>query len=337
MKIIFIGTGDFAVPILETLINSSICQVMTVITSPDKPVGRKQIVSPSPVKSYLLKHGARNIPILQPGKIENCKLSRRSGIPLLSGKIENLKPDLGIVAAYGKILPKDILDIPKYGFINIHPSLLPKYRGPSPIQYAILNGEKEAGITIILMNEKVDAGPILSNIKYQILNIKITYKELEKELAELGAKLLIEIIPKWINREIRPIPQDESRATYTKILTREDGKIDWQKSAKEIESQIRAFNPEPGTFTSFKIKNKKSKIKNTYQKSKIIKILKAEVLSTQTDKQIGKVFLTDRKELVVACGVNALILEEVQPEGKRKMTAQEFLRGNRQIIGMTLE
>jgi len=342
LKIIFIGTPDFAVPILEKLIKSDYKPVL-VITAPDKSVGRKQIVTPPPAKLVAEKF---NIPIFQPQEIKN-QIS----------KIKNLKPDLIVVAAYGQILPKKILGIPKYGCLNIHPSLLPKYRGPSPIQYAILNGDEETGVTIILMNEKVDAGPIISTYNLQLTTYNYTYEELEKKLAELGAKLLIETIPKWTKGEIQPQPQDESEATYTKILKKEDGRIDWKKSAEEIERQIKAFNPEPGTYT--KIQNSKCKSQNENSKCKIFKIYKATVLPCKIKKRVGEAFLTEDGKLAVACGLvrrlrrpkatssaegrslgeggkDALLLEEIQPEGKRKMTAQEFLRGHQDIIGKTL-
>ncbi len=221
-------------------------------------------------------------------------------------KIEELKPDLVIVASYGKIIPKKILEIPKYGALNVHPSLLPKYRGPSPIQTTIINGDKKTGVTIILMDEKIDHGPILAQQEWKIPNsndqipnksqipmTKITYEELNKKLAELGVKLLIEIIPKWINGEIKAKPQDDSKATYTKILKRENGKIDWSKPDREIERQIRAFNPWPGTFTFIKHKNKTLRIK----------VLEAN--------------LKNKK----------LIIKKLQPEGKKPMTFEEFKRG----------
>ena len=222
-------------------------------------------------------------------------------------KIEKLKPDLVIVASYGKIIPKKILEIPRYGCLNIHGSLLPKYRGPSPVQTAILNGDKETGITIILMDEKIDHGKIISNSEFLISNKKITYQKLNKKLAELGVKLLIETIPKWINGEIKARSQDESKATYTKIIKKEDGKIDWKKSAEEIERQIRAFYPWPGTFTFFK---KNSKILR-------VKILEAEVL----DKK-------DPKQLCIKCKKGYLAIKKLQPESKKPMTAEDFLRGH---------
>lgn len=205
-------------------------------------------------------------------------------------EIEKLKPDLVIVASYGKIIPKEILEIPKYGCLGVHPSLLPKYRGPSPIQTTILNGDKETGVTIFLMDEEMDQGKIISNSKF-LISKKFTYPKLSQKLAELGAKLLVETIPKWVKGEIKTKPQDESKAFYTKILKREDGKIDWSKPAQEIERQIRAFYPWPGSFT--------------FWKNKRIKILEAEVSKN-----------------------NKLIIKKLQPEGKKAMTLEEFKRGH---------
>jgi len=208
-------------------------------------------------------------------------------------KIEKLKPDLIIVASYGKIIPRKILEIPKYGCLNVHPSLLPKYRGPSPIQTAILNNDKETGVTIILMDEKIDHGPILGQRELEFSIFNFQFSKLHNKLAELGVKLLIETIPKWINGKIKAKPQNHSKATYTKILKREDGKIDWSKPCREIERQIRAFNPWPGTFTFIKHKNKTLRVK----------ILEANVKD------------------------NKLIIKKLQPEGKKPMTFEEFQRG----------
>jgi methionyl-tRNA formyltransferase len=326
MNIVFWGTPEFAAIILDILIKNNYLPV-AVVTAPDKPVGRKKILTPPPVKVLAQKH---NLFILQPEKLkENFNFK---------SEILNLKPDLFIVAAYGLILPKEILDIPKYGSLNIHPSLLPKYRGASPIQATILNGDKITGVTIILMDEKMDHGPILARRKLEIQNSKITYPELTEKLAKLGAELLIETLPKWIKGGIKPISQDDSKATYTKIIKKEDGKINWQKSAEEIERMIRAYSPWPGTYTylKFQIPNTKSQIISNFQKPKMLKIIKAEVLKINHQKEPGTVFLTENKKLAVTCGQDALILEDIQLEGKRKMTAQEFKNGHPEIIGAQL-
>jgi len=321
LKIIFLGTPVFAAIILEKMIMAG-HKPVAVFTAPDKPLGRKKILTPPPVKLLAEKY---NIEVVQPTEIRNSKF-----------KIQNSKPDLLVLAAYGQFIPKDILEIPKYGSLNIHPSLLPKYRGPSPIQTTILNGDNETGVTIILMDEKMDHGPIVAQQRWEIRNPK--FEILNKELANLGAKLLIETLPKWINGEIKPIPQNHSKATYTKIIKKEDGKIDWHKSADEIERMIRAYDPWPGTYTylnfQFPISNYQTNSK--FQKQKMLKIIRAEVLKINHQKEPGTVFLTENKNLAIACSQDALILNEVQLAGKKKMAAKDFLNGYREIIGQVL-
>lgn len=307
-KIIFFGTSEFGAIIVKGLIKNDY-KPFLVVTEPDKPAGRHKELISSPVKITAKKN---KIPISQPAKIRNLKL-----------EIINSKPDLSIVAAYGQVLPKEILESPTYGCLNVHPSLLPKYRGPSPIQTAILNGDKETGVTIILMDEKIDHGPILARQELEIPITKITYQKLHDNLAGIGVEMLLGTIPKWLNGTIKPLPQDESKATYTKILTKEDGRIGWQKPAEEIERQILAFNPWPGSFTYFN--------------SKLLKILEAYALEVQTAKQAGEVFLTNDGKLVVGTGQNCLILQKLQLEGKKPMTADDFLRGHRDFIGTILQ
>jgi len=265
-KIIFFGNPDFAVSALESLVKGQY-QIVGVITSPDKPAGRKQIITPPPVKVSAQKLG---LEVYQPeDKTE------------LSGIIKKLQPDLAVVAAFGMIFPKEILTIPKYGFINLHPSLLPKYRGPTPIQTAILNGDEQTGVTLYLMDEETDHGPILAQRELEIHNTD--YLLLSTKLAEMGAELLIETLPKYIEGKITPppaspgeawragLPQDESRATYTKKFKTEDAYIepvDLEKAeqeggqiALEIDRKIRALNPEPGVFTLSPLKGGLKRIK----------------------------------------------------------------------------
>ena len=312
IEIIFIGTPEFGAIVLEGLIKNDLRPVL-VITAPDKPVGRKQILTPSSVKVIAEKY---NVPVSQ---IVNLKNS--TSVNLLSKE----KPDLIIVAAYGQILPKEILDIPKYGCLNIHPSLLPKYRGPSPIQATILNDETEIGVSIIKMVSRVDAGPIVAKSKIQIPKSKITYLELHDELADLGARLLVKTIPDWLEGKIKPAPQDEARATYTKILTRQDGKIDWKKPAEYIERQIGAFNPEPGTFCLVN--------------GKVLKIIKAGI-QEQTKAgpfgSPGKTYLATNDKIACQTGKNFLIIEELQLEGKKPTAASAFIKGHKDFIGTVL-
>ena len=287
-KIIFIGTSQFAVLPLENLIKKKY-NIIKVITAPDKPTGRQQEITPSPIKQIALKY---KLPFFQPEKIAEITL-----------EISKLKPDLIVLAAYGKIIPKDILGIPKFGCLNLHPSLLPKYRGPSPIQTAILNGEPETGITIMLMDEIIDHGPIIGQKNMAIASDE-NYQTLEKKLSQLAANFLIEILPQYLQNKIKPQPQNEGRTSYTKILTRQDGQIDWQQSAQVIARKIRAFYPWPGAWTDFN--------------GKRIKILKAKAV----DK---------KQEATLPTKKGFLFLEIVQPAGKKPMTGQEFFRGHPHI------
>jgi len=314
MKIVFIGTSEFGAIILEGLINLKFKPTL-VITIPDKPVGRQQILTPPPVKVVAEKY---SIPVLQPEKIENCK-----------SEIENLKPELIIVAAYGQILPKDILDIPKYGTLGIHPSLLPKYRGPSPIQYAILNGEKETGVTIILMDEKIDHGPIIAQCSAKIEE-KETAKSLHDKLANLAISLLLNTILKLQQGLIIPKSQNEREAIFTKILVKSDGKINWRKTAQDLEREIRAFNMWPGSFTFWE---KDDKILR-------IKVLKADVYSKPghlLNYPVGKTLILSKNEIGVQCGKDILIIEKLQLEGKKETLTTDFIKGHPDFIGTILK
>ncbi len=312
-KILFMGSGEFAAEILKKLADSEF-KPMAVITQPDKPVGRSQTLSPSLAKKIAVDFG---LEIREPKTLKNTETEQM---------IKTFAPDLIVVADYGKIIPKNILDIPKFGALNIHPSLLPRHRGATPIQSTILLGDEKTGVTIILMDEQVDHGAIvaISNFRSEISNL--THAELLKKLADLGSNLLLEALPKWLNGEIKPTTQDETQATYTKILTREDGKIDWKKSAMEIERQIRAFEGWPGAWTVWP--NGKQNLK--------IKILKIENMDNAGVKEPGRVFATPGREMAVASGAGAVKIKELQLEGKNKTTGQEFLRGYPEILGVTL-
>jgi len=326
VKIIFWGTPEFALPSLGALIKNNY-DVVAVITNPDEPRGREQILTPPPVKVLAQKF---NIPILQPVnlKIENCPSTPLGAMSLSNGKLKIPHADLHVVAAYGKIIPKEILDVPKYGALNIHPSLLPSHRGPSPIQYTILNGDTETGVTIILMDEKMDHGPIvamrqLANYKSQITS----YKMLHDQLAGLGAELLIETLPKWLAGEIKPIPQDESKATYCKILKKEDGRIDWVKPAQDIERQIRAFQEWPKSYTFWQ------KGKNRLR----LEIEEAGVVDEKDPTGMpGLVWQKEPGSLLVETGKGSLRITKIKLEGKKTLQAREFLNGYKDILGSTL-
>jgi len=327
-KTILIGTSEFAERIFRKtyLVLQNKFEIIAVVTAPDKLVGRKQELLFSPVKKFALddfRVKFSNSLILQPKKINS---------PEWIKKIQELAPELIVLTAYGQIIPKEILDLPRFGALNIHPSLLPKYRGASPIQTAILNGDKETGVVLTLMDEKMDHGPIIQTAKYKMQNTKITYQELSEELANLGANLLIKALPDWVEGKIKARPQEHSRASFCKILKKEDGIINWNKSAEEIGRQVRAYHKWPCAYTKIE--------------DKILKILEADVLvmDTQLDlakdsivsiKKIGKIFLTDNKELAIQTGNGILILKQVQLEGKKSMLAHDFLNGHQEIIGTT--
>ncbi|HHE76574.1 MAG TPA: methionyl-tRNA formyltransferase [Candidatus Parcubacteria bacterium] len=297
IKTIFFGTPKFGALVLEELLRAR-QKPSLIITAPDKPAGRKKIVTPPEVKILAQKN---KIPVIQPEKIK--EIDREI--------LKKINLDLGIIAAYSQIIPKDIINIPEKGFLNVHPSLLPKYRGPSPIQSAIINNEQKTGVTIILLDEKLDHGPIIAQEELKINQKKYSYDELEEKLAKIGGKLLVKIIPQWIKGRVEPKPQDDSKATYTKKIEKEDGEIDWSRPAEEIERKIRAFQRWPGAFTFFKKNDKISKLK----------IIKAEVV----DKNISD-------KICVKCGQNYLLIKKLQPEGKKPMGYKDFQNGYGQII-----
>ena len=311
LKIVFIGTPEFGAIILRELILNHLKPVL-VITRPDKPVGRKQIVVPPMVKIVAEKY---NIDVIQTEEVGTKEK-----------EISKLKPDLILVAAFGHIIPKKILRIPRYGCLNIHPSLLPKYRGPAPIRFALLNDEKETGVTINLMTEKLDTGPIIASKKLEINKKKFTGLELERELAHIGSKLFLDILDDWIDQKIKLIKQDESEASYTRIIKKEDGRIDWSRSAEEIERKVRAFNPWPSAFC--------------YAGNKILKIWQASILKDNEKSPkgpIGKTFLAPNNKIAVKCKKNFLVIEELQLEGKKKVKVQDFLKGNVGFVGTILK
>ncbi|MBU6414806.1 methionyl-tRNA formyltransferase [Patescibacteria group bacterium] len=313
VKIVFFGTSDFAVVQLEALAKHF--NVIAVVTTQDMPVGRKQILASPPVKMFA---GKNKIPVFQPEKLDsNFKI-----------QVSELKPDLFIVAAYGKMIPNEILGIPRLGALNVHPSLLPQWRGPAPIQYAILNGDDKTGVTVMLVDEQMDHGSILSQATYHISNNKITYSELHDELAKLGAKLLVKTLSKWIDGKIKPISQDESKATYSKLLRKEDGRIDWHETAEKINRKIRALNPWPGAFAVWK---RKQNMLRLY-------IERAEIFDEKSpdSARTGEVFLKNNA-LCVKTGNGILQLLQLQLEGKKSLDAKTFLNGYANIIGSVLQ
>ena len=306
LRIIFFGTPEFAEIILEKLIQDKNLEILAVVCAPDKPVGRKQILT-SPLVKILAKKN--NIPVLQPEKLDNQFIN----------KLKKINPDLNIIAAYGKILPLEILEIPKYKSINIHPSLLPKYRGASPIQTAILNGDSETGVSIMLMDEKMDHGTILSKIQFPISNT-YNYKILSEKLANASAELLIKTIPEYIFGKIKPVEQDHNQATFCKIIKKSDGEINWRKSAQEIYNQYRAFAKWPGIYSELIIYNKKL----------IVKFIEINLTDKKSNNPVGEFFI-ENKKLYINCGDNPqysrLEIKKLQPQGKKIMTADAFING----------
>ncbi len=299
INIVFMGTPLFGAIILKNLITNNFVPSL-VITQKDKLGDRGKMKEPE-VKTIANKYG----------------------IKVSQGKKITEEPDLIITAAYGRILKEEIINLPKYGAYNIHPSLLPKYRGPSPIQYTILNGEKETGVSIFKMNSKMDEGDIVSQEKIKIDDEN--YESLFKKLANLSSSMILDIIPKIKKGEITLIPQDNSKATYSKIIRKEDGRIDWNESPLSIERKIRAFYPWPGVFTFWKKNDKFLRIK----------IKKVEISKSKGLKR-GEVFSND-KELAVECLNGSIIIKELQIEGKKAVSGKDFILGNKNIIGNILK
>ena len=308
MKILYMGTPDFAVPSLLKLIENKY-EICGVLTQPDKPKGRGHKLTPPPVKECAALH---NIPVFQPETLKNEAFSE---------ELKALNPDIIVVAAYGKILPSYILDYPKFGCINIHGSVLPKYRGAAPIQRAVINGEKETGITIQLMNEGIDTGDILHIEKTEIGENE-TAGELFDRLALIGADALLKTLEKIKDGCITRTPQNQNEATYAKMLDKETGKIDWTKSAKEIFSLIKGANPYP--------------VAHTLYKGEVLKIYTATV-GEKTNAEPGKIIGVPSKKIEVACGDGvSLLISEVQLFGKKRMDTASFLNGNPIDIGEIL-
>ena len=308
-KIVFMGTPEFSVPYLKSLIDSDLFKVAAIITQPDKPKGRKQIIAPPPIKVLAKKY---NLEILQPEKLKNNR-----------GIIESLKKieaDLMVVAAYGQIIPEEILELTKLGNINVHPSLLPKYRGASPIQNAILNNESATGLTIMLMDKAMDHGPILAQKEIALASNETNESLHQKLSSEFGTEFLLETLEKFINRKIEPQPQDDSQATYCKLITKNEAKINWQDPAKNISAKIRAFYPWPIAWAIL-----------NGQRVKIFPPV--EIISESAES--GKIF-SKNKKLAVGCQDNSLIIDELQIEGKNKVTGHDFLLGNN-IVGKFFE
>jgi len=309
MRLIFMGTPDFAVPSLAALINHG-HDICAVFTQPDKPAGRgKQLQQPS-VKSFALAHG---IPVHQPAKIKTNEEVRHI--------FEQIAPDVCVVAAYGKILPPWMLRIPRLGCINVHASLLPKYRGAAPINWAIANGETETGVTIMQMDEGMDTGPMLAKRAIRIGEDE-TAQALSERLANLGAELLTETLPRVERGNVIPEPQNDSLGTYAPMLKREHGIVDWDMAARQIANRVRAFQPWPGSYTWFRT-----------QRVTIWRASSGEE-SASSAFGPGTIILIDDAGIAIRCGAGtALRVEELQVEGRRRMSSRDFTNGFRVKIG----
>ena len=305
MNIVFMGTPDFAVPCLEKLIKSENCNVLAVFTQPDKKVGRKQLLTPPPVKVLAVQH---NIPVYQPVTLKNEDAFET---------IRKLNPDLLVVVAYGKILPKPILDYPKFGCINVHASLLPKYRGAAPIQWAVLNGDKKTGVCVQQMDIGIDTGDILFTEETDI-GINETSEELFERLSVIGADALIKTIDLIIKGQTNPVPQPAGDFGYASMIDKSMSNIDWSKSAFEVHNQIRGLQSWPCASTVINGKN--------------VKVHKS-VLSSEKGNEAGKV-VNNKNVVTVSCGDgNCIDILELQPDGKKRMDAKSFLAGNKMETG----
>ncbi|MFB6800090.1 methionyl-tRNA formyltransferase [Peribacillus butanolivorans] len=310
-KIIFMGTPDFSVPVLKRILDEGY-DVIAVVTQPDRPVGRKKVLTPPPVKVEAEKQG---IPVYQPEKIREKEDLE---------KIIALKPDLVVTAAFGQILPNELLEAPKYGCINVHASLLPELRGGAPIHYSILQGKEKTGITIMYMAEKLDAGDILTQAEVTIEE-EDNVGTLHDKLSKIGSDLLAETLPKLINDELNAIKQDEDKATFAPNIRRSEEKIDWSKTGEDIYNHVRGLNPWPVAYTLLN--------------ESILKIWQANKLEHNNQAVPGTIIDVRNDGFVVSTGnETAILVTELQPSGKKKMPAKDYLRGAGSFIkaGMKL-
>ena len=309
MVIVFFGTPGFAVPSLEALVASA-HQVSGVVTQPDRPRGRGQHVTASPVKAYALEHG---LPILQPARLSDRDVLHTLG---------DWAPDLGVVAAYGKLLPAALLRLPRLGMINVHASLLPRYRGAAPVHRAIIDGEAETGVTIMQMVEALDAGDMLAS-RTRRIGPDETSEEVERDLATLGAQLLVEVVDALARGPVAMEPQDERAATYARKLTTADAPIDWALPAGAIHNRVRGLHPWPQAHTSVA--------------GARVKLLKTHVVTATTTHTPGTVVHVGRDVVHVAAGGGTVVgLDALQAEGRKPMSTREFLAGRPMAVGTKL-
>ena len=309
MRIVFMGTPDFAVPSLNALLDAGY-DVVGVITQPDRPVGRGHKLAMTPVKQAAV---ARNVPVYQ---FE--RLRRQEGLDCLRA----LQPDLCVTAAFGQILSKKLLEVPRLGTINVHASLLPKYRGSAPINWCIANGETVTGVTTMLTDIGVDTGDILLSEQTQI-GPEETAGELTERLADIGAALLIRTLAPYIAGELTPVKQDEAQMSHVSMLTKEDGRLDWNRSARELANRVRGFDPWPGTWTTLP--------------DGVLKVWKARMSDADVSGRPGEIAVASAKEgLIVCCGEGALEIVEMQAPNAKRMAARAYLAGKKLSVGTIL-
>ncbi|MFH1663010.1 MAG: methionyl-tRNA formyltransferase [Chloroflexota bacterium] len=308
MRIVFMGTPEFGVPALRHLVINGY-QVVAVYTQPDRPAGRGRQPAQSPIKRAAT---GLNLPVAQPASLKKAEVA---------AELADFKPDAIVVAAYGQILPKAVLDTPVFGCVNIHPSLLPRHRGASPIASAILDGDEFTGVSIMLMDEGLDTGPVLTRAQIPVADADST-ASLTLKLSLIAAHLLQDVLPGWKKGQFEPQPQDEAKATYSGIITKESSEIDWHQPADFIWRQVRAFYPWPGC--------------NTNWRGKRLKIIEAKPVIEGSDATEGQVVAVAHGGFGIKTGSGVLGILAVQLEGKRETAASEFLRGQRQLIGSVL-
>ena len=308
LRAVFMGTPEFAVPTLVSLLDAG-CEIVGVYTQPDRRSGRGRRLTTPPVKQAAI---VRGLPVFQPASLRRDAESRQH--------LASLKPDLIVVVAYGLFLPADTLDVPSLGALNIHPSLLPKHRGPSPVATAILDGDTTTGVTLMQLDEGMDSGPIIAQRETEIGSDETT-SVLTARLFEMGASLLIDVLPQLRDGEIAATKQDDDNATITRLLKREDGSVDWTRPADNIARQVRAYDPWPGTFTNWN--------------GRQLKVIQASSIDSSVGSVPGTV-LELPSGIGVATGDGALLLNRVQVEGRQALDITDFARGYRDFVGSLL-
>ena len=313
IRLVFMGTPGFAIPVLQALTAAPETQVVAVFTPPDRPRGRGRAIEMTPVKECAVE---LDLPVFQPASLRSEQAQQ---------ELVNLRPDVIVIAAYGKLLPPQILKTPSYGCLNLHPSLLPRYRGPSPVATAILDGEEVTGVTLMLLDEGMDTGPIISQREYALSGSENT-DGLTASLFQLGSQLLLEDLGAWVAGQLTARPQDEARSTTTRKLERNDGVADWHLSATQLERRSRAFNPWPGLFTKWD--------------DKVLKLLEvfpvAEAPAPQADPGLVVTLSSGDHCVGVGTGDGVLGLKSIQLEGRRPSPTAEFLQGYPQFLGARL-